>query len=340
MQGRTGIFALMPLVAAGFLLGAGTADRKLTELRREYDRGATADDRIETLKKIAIHVPDGDDWPSPKIAHALAKALEDDSYEVRVAAVELLGKEQDVDVAVQELRKACRANVRDVERFHKDVELPEPLGIDLDELERLGLDEETLKWFREALEEIEREIEAERARLLEPLEGLHNVRRALVASLAGLRDDRAVDGIGILLEATDVGPECDSAIDALLAFGTQAAVGHVVGVFGRYEKWRKGEQKSLTNLDKQKPRKNISAISNESWKRLERERINAEVDAKRAELLAADAWAESVAARLRAFALARELPRPPTGALSARPWKAWLPKAKGGLPVSVAGKDG
>ncbi len=329
------------LIAFSMLLLPTFGADQLAELKQEL-RDARSDERkIACLESIAALGKTAEGERSVAAAKALASSIRDDSIAVQVVAVKLLGDGQNVEVAASELLQRAREYHRDEAELLADFE---QLRIDQVTAFRLASEqigriaESTSEEYAERQEQIvalKEQIERTKKALV-GRETLLELRPVLVGSFDGLKDDRAVTGLGVLLGDL-VGESHDVLLDALLRHGTGDALTLVVSCALRHREARKTLSKELRKWRREKPRKNPGqGLSDQRWRENELKRINGMVEVYETHVTERDAWSKSLRLRLSAFADSKSLASPPKNFTYAKDWTEWLRSAIERLPQSVS----
>jgi hypothetical protein len=288
----------------------------LAERLASYEQAQGDEARCAALERVAELESTVEGLGAADLATALTKALTDSSPVVRTRCIELLALCKAQDIVLPALVEGSKRTAGELNATHRRQQeileetflpskhlppkpgdtSPGSRGSPVDRGRRLGMELEQLRDF-------DRVLQLERA--------------TLVRYFAANRDDRSVDGLRILTDATYVGPDLDPTVDALLAFGAAPALEIVGDMLTALERHLAKLDTLLESARKDSP---IAAGHIEGRK-------------------AAQAWGVSVQARLARFAAERGLPKPPSRATPAKNWTRWLERVAPLLPSSLAASD-
>lgn len=314
--------AALPLVVPGAFLAAGD----LSALVEAYRHATEVDGRIEALDAIAAYVP-ADREEEVEQTRALVAALEDESFLVQAHAVPLVAAAPARGLALDGLLATCRRMQELQDEIRQRVR--EATSDDLSPFApaRSGKAKRGRETLGERLERIQRESE-ELAEYLRSVQDYSHVLDALVRSLTGLRDERAVEGLGTLLESNVFDERGTAIVEALLQLGSEEAVKEVCEVFVRFDRVVKERKKVERELDRAKPGKKPGDwIADDVWEAMEEKRIAERRLSFEKQVQTQDAWIEGIRERLVAFAEGRGLPPTPRKVVPGRAWRAWAQKA-------------
>lgn len=249
--------------------------------------------------------------------------LEDDEVEVRVHAAELLGARLDAGIAIEGMLRAIdEMSDEEAELEAESERNTEKLRLETDKKEPdygalLGLLGTQLT-------------------IVKGMQALDEIRVAIGRSLAMHRDDRCVEGIGTLLPEVLHKEESLELVGALLDYGTRPAIGAVVATFEGIDELRDGRERARKRLAKEKarPKPRGHPASNTEWRKAEKKRLKAQIDAFDEQTEALEERLVKIAKRTSAFAKERGLQKAPRNARKTN-WVGWWERNREQLPESL-----
>lgn len=297
-----------------------------------YELAESVDAKIDALEAMSKL-----DAPPDALTRALTLGLTDESGRVCAAAVRLVAGAPDRDIALDALLDACRSLPGRLEVLRKKLlEARATMSPNDFKLEKPSGEGKTVE---EWMKGVKRAMEGT-ATMTELIEDGSAPFEPLCDALIGVRDDRAIEGMAMLLEHAGSGESGLRLTEALLELGTKPALVAACSHLKAYEKRHDAQRKAWNEARRARPgpKPDLWQGSSKAWKEREENRLRAAIDSARAALDAKDAETEAFAERLRRFAEAKGLSSAPTGS-SAASWRSWARRQQT-LPDHLADHEG
>ncbi len=327
--------------SCAILLAASSSAHDKDSFQQGLKQADSEEAKIIILDQIMAWGRDGGAEAAESALELLGAALLRGEWSVRVHAASLhtgeLGKQATLTHLLQGARQLSPRYRKLCAQLQEVIDASEKRRMK-NGLPKTGTISETLERSQWAIDEGERFIE-EAFAISDELRLLRALRLEVTARLLQLPSDEAVEGIVLMLGDT---PEArdDPLVDALLELGSAAALQPLATLLSDYAKEHKRDERALREARKdmkrssKKPKKYVG--SDKQWRRSVETHFGRVISDLQERMDSRQAWANSLASRLRHFAAKHALDAPPTELLAGSRWRSWSKKVAAKLPGTLS----